>query len=227
MKRIIFLYLLFNVASNYCKTPLMIAAEQRDYNMMEQLIAKGANVNEHEYIDFFRIGKTALCIAVDNNDEKAAGLLLEAGAHVNILFSNEVGTTIVEKLDEKIAVFRNASLLCYAICKHTSKDIINLLIDYDAKIDAPVGTNYNDMRGWYDNFGKKEDTFVIKKEYNNVLPPLMIALICGNKTAIKILIEREVRLDTTCIWNTKDRSTHNYTAKSLAERFNLSGSLPE
>ena len=60
------------------KTPLYIAARMKNYNVLELLIQKGANVNE------LCPNVSALFVAAENGDERLAKILIENNAEINI-----------------------------------------------------------------------------------------------------------------------------------------------
>ena len=59
------------------KTPLYIAARMKNYNVLELLIQKGANVNE------LCPNVSALFVAAENGDEKLAKILIDNNADIN------------------------------------------------------------------------------------------------------------------------------------------------
>ena len=60
------------------ETLLYMAARSKDYNVLELLIQKGANVNE------LSPNVSALFVAAENGDEKLAKIIIDNNADVNI-----------------------------------------------------------------------------------------------------------------------------------------------
>ena len=76
----------------YGQTPFMVASNEDQYEMMEYLLTKGANINHQT-----RTGTTALCAAAIYNDVEMVKYLLERGADANIR-RNQLGETCLQTL---------------------------------------------------------------------------------------------------------------------------------
>ena len=93
-------------------TPLYIAAKMKNYNVLELLIQRGANVNE------LCPDESDLFVAANNGDEKLAKILIENNADINI----------------KTATNGFTPLFWAAISNHNN--IVNLLIENGADVNA-------------------------------------------------------------------------------------------
>jgi ankyrin repeat protein len=95
------------------ENPLVEAAFEEEPRKVQSLISRGADVNAKDR-EFY--SRTALHIAVSDNNLKIVQILLNAGADVNTLDGE--GNTTLMMLDEE-----------------TSEEIVNLLVKYGAKLD--------------------------------------------------------------------------------------------
>ena len=101
---------------DYNYTPLMIAAAINDYDMVQFLVEKGADVNTKTHSEYSSV-ETPLLLSLDNENSSVAEYLINNGADINV--TNEDGETP----------------LMYASKLHNIK-VIELLIQKGADINA-------------------------------------------------------------------------------------------
>jgi hypothetical protein len=76
------------------KTPLIVAAENIRSYIMTDLIRAGANVNSRD-----RLGRTALMIACENNDEQSIGRIFKSGKVIDLNTIDKYGRDYKDSLN--------------------------------------------------------------------------------------------------------------------------------
>lgn len=116
------------------KTPLLIAAEMGNVNLIELLLSHGANINEK---NSQLLGHTALYLATKGNHEDAIKLLLKRDANINFFYERDQSWS---------EYFFRRRLGCSESVLHVAAEngngtIVKILLDHDMDANFRAGDN--------------------------------------------------------------------------------------
>ncbi len=122
---------------NLIRVPeLMKACEEKNLNIVKQLIKEGTSVNVLDHWEFLRGGTSVLGYALLGGSKEIIETLLAAGANPNAVINR--GVFINDDLTVRIV-----PILTYAIAHAMDLEIIKLLIDAGADVSAIDTIHYN------------------------------------------------------------------------------------
>jgi ankyrin repeat protein len=142
-------------------TPLMQACQECNLDKVRQLINKGEAVNVLDSAHWMRGGTTILGYALLGGSAQIINELIKAGANPNGVINKGVF------IGKEVAV-RVVPVLTYAISKKMPIDIITMLIDAGADVNAPCTMGYNQTT------------------------PLIVAAALGQEDIVRLLLSKHV-----------------------------------
>jgi ankyrin repeat protein len=153
-------------------TPLLIAVQENEREIVELLLGAGANVNAKN-----KDGQTSLIMAASKGHIKIAEILIANGAKVNIKNNNGwtalmIAASYKHPKIAELLIMKGANIEArnihgatslYIAAYHGDRDIVSLLVEKGSTVDAKI---------------------------NDGFTPLMVAALNGHGEIVKLLVEK-------------------------------------